>query len=108
MTGLRGDVGQPAELPLILHHHERFDGRGYPAGLAGEKIPPGARILAVADALDTMFSPRTYKPAYAVDRVRAELIEGAGRQFDPAVIAVTLPWLDEMPIDLAAHASSYA
>ncbi len=85
-----------AELPLILHHHERYDGRGYPAGLKGEQIPLGARILAVADALDTMFSPRTYKPAYSIDRVRAELIDGAGRQFDPAIIAITLPWLEEM------------
>ncbi len=87
------------ELPLILHHHERFDGRGYPRGLTGERIPAGARILAVADALDTMFSPRTYKPAYGVDQVRAELLAGAGRQFDPAVIAVTLPLLDSLPSD---------
>ncbi len=85
------------QLPLILHHHERYDGRGYPAGLVGERIPIGARILAVADALDTMFSPRTYKPAYKTDQVRAELIAGSGRQFDPAVIQATLALLDEQP-----------
>ncbi len=85
------------QLPLILHHHERYDGRGYPSGLVGERIPIGARILAVADALDTMFSPRTYKPAYQLDQVRAELIAGSGRQFDPAVIQATLALLDEQP-----------
>ena len=85
------------QLPSILHHHERYDGRGYPAGLRGEGIPIGARILAVADALDTMFSQRTYKAAYNVDQVRAELIAGSGRQFDPAVIQATLALLDEQP-----------
>jgi putative nucleotidyltransferase with HDIG domain len=85
-----------AELPLILHHHERFDGRGYPAGLSTTRIPAGARILAVADALDTMLSPRTYKPAYSADHVRAELIEGAGSQFDPAVVEAAFPLLDEI------------
>jgi len=83
------------QLPLILHHHERYDGRGYPSGLVGEGIPIGARILAVADALDTMLSQRTYKPAYNVDQVRAELIACSGRQFDPAVVQATLALLDE-------------
>lgn len=96
------------QLPLILHHHERFDGRGYPAGLAGDKIPLGARILAVADALDTMFSQRTYKQAYTADRVRAELIAGCGGQFDPAVIQAALALLDDkaspMPISDACGA----
>jgi len=86
------------QLPLILHHHERYDGRGYPTGLVGEKIPIGARILAVADALDTMLSQRTYKPAYNVDQVRAELIACSGRQFDHAVVQATLALLDEQPI----------
>lgn len=85
------------QLPLILHHHERFDGRGYPAGLAGEKIPLGARIVAVADALDTMFSQRTYKQAFTMDKVRAELIACSGGQFDPAVVQATLALLDEQP-----------
>lgn len=83
------------ELAYILHHHERFDGRGYPSGLAGERIPLGARIIAVADSLDTMLSPRTYKPAYTADHVRAELIAESGRQFDPVVVGVALVWIDE-------------
>ena len=83
--------------PIILHHHERFDGSGYPTGRSGEEIPIGARILAVADALDTMLSPRTYKEAFTTDRVRRELRHGAGRQFDPAIVNLTLRWLDEHP-----------
>ena len=85
------------QLPLILHHHERFDGLGYPAGLVGERIPLGARILAVADALDTMFSQRTYKKAYKTDQVRAELIACSGTQFDPTVVQATLAFLDDQP-----------
>lgn len=90
------------ERPLILHHHERYDGTGYPGGLEGDNIPIGARILAVADALDTMFSPRTYKKPYAVDRVRRELEVGAGHQFDPAVTDATLRWLADSPNDFPA------
>ncbi len=82
--------------PLILHHHERFDGGGYPAGLKGIEIPIGARIIAVADAIDTMLSPRTYKAAYSVDRVRVELRACAGKQFDPQVTAVALRLLDDI------------
>jgi HD-GYP domain-containing protein (c-di-GMP phosphodiesterase class II) len=81
--------------PMILYHHERYDGFGYPGGIAGEHIPIGARILAVADAVDTMLSPRTYKQAYCLDEVRAELIASAGRQFDPHIVGMTLEWLDE-------------
>ncbi|MFQ5591699.1 MAG: HD-GYP domain-containing protein [Phycisphaerae bacterium] len=83
------------ELSLILHHHERYDGQGYPAGLAGIRIPLEARILAVADALDAMCSSRSYKPAYSLQRVRSELVAGAGRQFDPDVTRIALSWLDE-------------
>jgi len=80
---------------MILHHHERYDGSGYPAGLRGTRIPIGSRILCVADAVDAMLSPRSYKAAYDVGRVQRELVAGAGRQFDPAVTTVALQWLDE-------------
>jgi putative nucleotidyltransferase with HDIG domain len=95
------------ERPLILHHHERYDGFGYPAGLAGDEIPIGARILAVADALEAMFSARSYKEAYDLKRVRAEVAAGAGRQFDPGVAQVALRWMDESPevVSNAVHAS---
>jgi len=92
------DVSFLAEVrPLIRHHHERFDGGGYPDGLSGDAIPIGARILAVADALDTMLSPRIYKEAFSLDRARRELRAGSGSQFDPDVATMALRLLDEDP-----------
>ena len=73
-------------LPGVLHHHERFDGAGYPAKLAGEQIPRIARILAVADSYDAMNTSRPYRKGLAPDRVEQILIEGAGTQWDPRVI----------------------
>jgi len=87
------------ELPLVLHHHERHDGEGYPAGVAGRDIPIGARVIAVADALEVMLSNRSYKKPYGLTRVRGELHRASGSQFDPAVVSVALEWLDEMPPD---------
>ncbi|HRX83493.1 MAG TPA: HD-GYP domain-containing protein [Phycisphaerae bacterium] len=91
------------ELPLILHHHERADGSGYPGGLRGDEIPFGARILAVADALDTMVTRRSYKAPMAMKQVRRELVVGRGLQFDEAVADATLAWLDD-PHDAQACA----
>jgi len=85
------------ELPLILHHHERYDGKGYPAGLAGTDIPPGARILAVADSLDVMFSDRSYKRGMSREQVREELYRCAGRQWDPDVARAAVDCLDAHP-----------
>lgn len=96
-----------SERPLILHHHERFDGDGYPDGLAGEQIPLGARVLAVADAIDAMFSPRCYKPAFDRQQVRGELMACAGKQFDPNVTEIALDWLDANP-QLGADADATA
>jgi putative nucleotidyltransferase with HDIG domain len=70
----------------IRHHHERWDGTGYPDGLAGERIPLGARIIAVADAFDAMTSERVYRPAMAVEAAVAELRKGSGTQFDPQIV----------------------
>jgi HD-GYP domain-containing protein (c-di-GMP phosphodiesterase class II) len=69
--------------PVVLHHHERWDGGGYPQGLAGEAIPEGARIVAVADALDAMTTERPYSPARTLDEAYAEILRGSGKQFDP-------------------------
>ena len=71
---------------LVRHHHERWDGTGYPEGLAGEEIPLGARILAVADAFDAMTSARAYRPASGPETVLAVLEAGAGAQWDPRVV----------------------
>ena len=73
-------------LPIVRHHHEHFDGCGYPDGLATEKIPLGARIVAVADAFQAMTTERPYRNALNTSQALAELKLGAGTQFDPAVV----------------------
>ncbi len=74
------------ELPIILHHHERFDGNGYPHKLEGDSIPYGARILAIAEAYDSMVSNTGYRKAGSVGAAIAELKECAGTQFDPHMV----------------------
>jgi hypothetical protein len=70
----------------IMHHHERIDGRGYPMGFAGDEIPEFARIIAVADAFDSMTSTRSYRQARRIDEAVTELRKGSGTQFDPALV----------------------
>jgi diguanylate cyclase (GGDEF)-like protein/putative nucleotidyltransferase with HDIG domain len=72
--------------PVILHHHENFDGSGYPTGIAGEQIPLAARIIKVADAFEAMTTPRTYRDARPVEWALGELRRQSGTQFDPAVV----------------------
>jgi HD-GYP domain-containing protein (c-di-GMP phosphodiesterase class II) len=80
-------------LPGILHHHERWDGGGYPAGRAGTEIPFEARILAVADCFDAMTSDRPYRAAMPVEQAVGEVDRCAGTQFDPDVaIAFIAAW----------------
>ena len=76
--------------PLVRHGHERWDGAGYPDGLAGEDIPMGARIIFACDALDAMTTDRPYRAALGLDEARAELRHHAGTQFDPAVVDALL------------------
>jgi diguanylate cyclase (GGDEF)-like protein/putative nucleotidyltransferase with HDIG domain len=71
--------------PIIRHHHERWDGSGYPGGLEGDQIPLGARILAVCDAAEAMASDRPYRRARSLNEIVAEIEDSAGRQFDPEV-----------------------
>lgn len=78
------------KIPLIYHHHERFDGRGYPEGLQGEEIPLGARILSVADAYQAMTSDRPYRNALTVETAVEELEVNKGKQFDPNVVDIFL------------------
>jgi len=73
-------------LPPVRHHHERWDGRGYPDGLAGAMLPPDAAIMAVADAFDAMTSTRTYRPALSVSEAVRRIREGSGTQFAPHVV----------------------
>jgi HD-GYP domain-containing protein (c-di-GMP phosphodiesterase class II) len=72
--------------PGVRHHHERYDGKGYPDGLAGESIPMLGRILAVADSCDAMMSARRYRGALTPAQIDATLLEGAGGQWDPVVV----------------------
>ena len=72
--------------PIVYHHHERFDGRGYPDGIAGDRIPLGARIVAVADAYDAMTSDRPYRKAMSPEEAEATLRDGAGSQWDPKIV----------------------
>ncbi len=81
-------------LPIIRHHHERFDGRGYPDGLRGREIPRLARIVAVCDAFDALVNDRPYRPRLPVDRALAMLVDGAGHQWDPEVVDL---FVGEMP-----------
>jgi HD-GYP domain-containing protein (c-di-GMP phosphodiesterase class II) len=79
----------------VLYHHERFDGGGYPDGLAGERIPLLARIVCVVDAYDAMTHERAYRRALSADEARMRLALGAGHQFDPAVVRAYLEELHD-------------
>ncbi len=71
---------------IILHHHERFDGSGYPMGIAGEQIPLFSRIISVADTFDAMTSDRSYRKAIPKEKALEIIISESGRQFDPAIV----------------------
>ncbi len=77
-------------LPAILHHHERFDGKGYPARLAGRTIPPASRIMTIADTFDAMTSTRAYRKALPVADAIAEIRRCSGTQFDPDIVPAFL------------------
>ena len=78
--------GLDGPAPAVLHHHERFDGAGYPYGLRGEAIPLSARILAVADAFDAMTTDRVYRAALRIEDALQILEDGRGGQWDPSVV----------------------
>ena len=75
---------------LVRHHHERWDGRGYPDGLSGLDIPPGSRVIAVADSIDAMMSSRSYRPAMTSAACRREIEKNSGIMYDPRVAAAAL------------------
>lgn len=89
--------------PLILHHHERWDGWGTPHGLTGEAIPLGARIIAVAETYEALIAPRPYREALTPAQARAELRRCAGSQLDPYVVTVLLELLGESPQGAGPH-----
>lgn len=81
---------------IVLHHHERFDGRGYPEGLKGEEIPIGARIIAIADSIDAMTSKRVYRDALSLEYCRNEIEKNLGVMYDPAIGKVVLDHWNEV------------
>jgi hypothetical protein len=84
-----------ASVPIVRHHHERWDGRGYPDGLRGEEIPLGSRIICVADSFEAMTSDRVYRRGMSVDTAVERLKAGMGSQFDPQVCAAFIQMLIE-------------
>ncbi len=87
-------------MPLVYHHHERFDGTGYPDGLKGEEIPLGSRIISVADAFESMTSDRPYRKAMPTEDAVAELRRWAGKQFDPRVVEAFLRVLEKGRVEV--------
>jgi HD-GYP domain-containing protein (c-di-GMP phosphodiesterase class II) len=81
-------------IPFILHHHERWDGAGYPNGLKGEEIPVGARIIAVADVYQALISDRPYRKAYSKEEAIKIIKNGASTQFDPQIVDIFLRILE--------------
>ncbi|NLA26328.1 MAG: HD domain-containing protein, partial [Firmicutes bacterium] len=84
---------------MIKHHHERWDGTGYPDGLKGEFIPEGARILAVADAFDAMTSDRSYREALGYITAVQIIEEGAGTQFDPHMVEIFIQLISRFNLE---------
>lgn len=95
---------------IVLYHHERWDGRGYPYGIAGEDVPLGARIFSVVDSLDAITSKRTYKEAIPLELARKEIARCSGAQFDPAVVEafMSIPDADLLAARDRAEESSHA
>jgi putative nucleotidyltransferase with HDIG domain len=91
---------------IVYAHQERFDGTGYPRGLKGEQIPPGARMFAVADTLDAITSDRPYRPAQTLTAAREEIQRWAGRQFDPEVVKMFLSMPENIWDDLRKEINS--
>ena len=96
-------IDDPLVLGVVRWHHERWDGHGYPDGLAGDRIPLAARVLAVADTLDAMTSARAYRDALPWDAAVAEIRRCSGTQFDPAVVAAFEAALPVLHAHFRAH-----
>jgi putative two-component system response regulator len=85
---------------IVRHHHERWDGAGYPDGLRGEQIPVGARIVGLVDAFDAIIHDRPYRPARSVDEALSELQRESGAQFDPGLVRLFLPLVEHEPQEI--------
>lgn len=84
---------------IVRHHHERYDGRGYPDGLSGDDIPIGSQIIFLAEAIDAMTSDRPYRKRLTLSEALKEIKRCSGSQFDPAVVEAILSWEDHETTD---------
>ena len=94
-------LGLPDVATWIRHHHERWDGKGYPDGLAGERIPLPSRIIGASDALDAMTTARAYRDALSLEQATGELAKQAGKQFDPQVANCLIELLGDGTLSLS-------
>ena len=104
---LKNITSIPGVEKVARHHHERFDGNGYPDHLKGDEIPINARIICVADAYDAMNSDRVYRKALPKDTIRKEIINGRGTQFDPFLVDVFIKLIDEDRLKVNESSESY-
>ena len=95
-------------VPTVRHHHEMWDGSGYPEGLKGENIPLTARIMAIADSYDTLRGARPYRDTIPRDEARRAMLNGSGTQFDPTIVNVFLRNLAKLETEVIAQGLSYA
>ena len=95
-------------LSIVKGHHERYNGTGYPDGLAGENICLGARVIAVADSFDAMMSNRTYRRGLGFDRALEELVKGKGTQFDPAIVDTFLKLIERNGCEMYERLYDYS
>ena len=91
-------------IPYILNHHERWDGKGYPNGLAGEDIPIEGRLLAVVDTFDAITSNRPYRKGQSMEKAIDEIKKNSGTQFDPTIVEVFLKAVDNFHISVKEYA----
>ena len=97
----------PGAADVARHHHERFDGKGYPDGLSGTDIPLNARIVCIADSYDAMNSNRIYRKALESAAIRTELINGRGTQFDPKLLVVFVALFDSKKLNISDTSTIY-
>ena len=97
---LKNMIAVPGACEVARYHHERYDGKGYPSGLSGTDIPLNARIVCIADAYDAMSSDRIYRKALSREKIRQELIDGSGTQFDPELLNKFVEIMDADKLDI--------
>ena len=98
---LKNMIAVPGASAVAKHHHERYDGKGYPDKLSGEDIPLNARIVCIADSYDAMSSDRIYRKALSPDIIREELVKGRGTQFDPVLLDEFLKLVDDNKLKIS-------